>query len=107
MSLSQLLAKTDELDLAKSLLESLQSLQSEHMDDDDLSVIDTPGETTDAAFYEKQLASLQTYINSLPYKCESVEDIQDRLEDIIEKLYICAKTKNWTVLTTWDGMLQW
>ena len=64
------------------------------------------GETADAAAYEKQLASLQTYLDALPYNCESVEDMQDRLEDIIKKLYICAKTKDWTVLTTWDEMVQ-
>ena len=104
MSISELLTKSnDSLDLVKSLLESMQS---DKMDDDD-SIIDTPGETADAAAYEKQLASLQTYLNALPYACESVEDMQDRLEGIIEKLYICVKTKNWTVLTTWDGMLQW
>lgn len=101
MSISELLSQ-NQLELAKSILDS-----SDRTDDDDLSVIDTPGETTDAAAYEKQLASLQTYINALPYNCESVEVMQDRLEDIVEKLYICAKTKNWTVLTTWDGMLQW
>ena len=104
VSISELLSKTNELDLTKSLLESLQS---DHIEDDDLSVIDTPGESADAGAYEKQLASLQTYLNALPYDCESPEDMQDRLEDIIEKMYICAKTKNWTVLTTWDGMLQW
>jgi proteasome activator subunit 4 len=102
MSIAQLLAKTEEL---KSLLES--NLQDDHMDDDDLSVIDTPGETAEVSVYEKQLASLQTYVNALPYDCESVEDMQDRLEDIIEKMYICVKTKNWSVLTSWDGTLQW
>lgn len=102
MSIAQLLAKTEEL---KSLLES--NLQDDHMDDDDLSVIDTPGETAEASVYDKQLASLQTYVNALPYDCESVEDMQDRLEDIIEKMYICVKTKNWSVLTSWDGTLQW
>lgn len=77
------------------------------MDDDELIAIDTPGEAADSNVYEKQLASLQTYLAALPYKCESVEYMQARLEDIIEKLYICARTKNWAVLATWDGMLQW
>ena len=77
------------------------------MDDDELTVIDTPGEAADSNAYEKQLADLQTYLSALPYKCESVEYMQARLEDIIEKLYICAKAKNWAVLTSWDGMLQW
>jgi proteasome activator subunit 4 len=105
MTMSQLLSKNDQLDLVKSLLES--HLQSDRIDDDDLSVIDTPGDSADPSAYEKQLASLQTYLNALPYNCESVEDMQDRLEDILEKLFVCAKTKNWTVLMTWDGMLQW
>ena len=100
MSISDLLSQ-NELELSKALLDS--HLSSDRIDDDDLSVID-PG---DAAAYEKQIASLQTYLNALPYDCESVDDMQHRLEDILEKVYICAKTKNWTVLTTWDGMLQW
>lgn len=100
MSISDLLSQ-NELELSKALLDS--HLSSDRIDDDDLSVIDTG----DAAAYEKQIASLQTYLNALPYDCESVDDMQYRLEDILEKVYVCAKTKNWTVLTTWDGMLQW
>ncbi|KDR84826.1 hypothetical protein GALMADRAFT_233236 [Galerina marginata CBS 339.88] len=76
------------------------------MDDDEISVVDSPGEVTETAAYDKQRASLQTYLDSLPYECESVEDMQARLEEIVEKIYICAKAKNWLVLSTWDGMLQ-
>ena len=50
---------------------------------------------------------LKTYFNSLPYKCESVEEMQDKLKEIVEKLYICAKARNWIQLTSWDGLLQW
>lgn len=77
------------------------------MDDDEVSVIDTPGETADISAYDKQRASLQTYLDSLPYKCETVEEMQTLLEEIVEKIYICARSKNWLVLSTWDGMLQW
>ena len=77
------------------------------MDEDEFSVVDSPGEIIDTSAYDKQRASLQTYLDSLPYQCESIEDMQSRLEDIVEKIYICAKSKNWLILSTWDGMLQW
>jgi proteasome activator subunit 4 len=57
--------------------------------------------------YEKQRASLQSYLDSLPYECESVEEMQDKLEVIIGKILICAKTQNWLLLSTWDSILHW
>ena len=77
------------------------------MDDDEIDIADTPGEFADISAYDKQRASLQTYLDSLPYKCESVEEMQAQLEQIIEKIYICSRSKNWLLLSTWDGMLQW
>ena len=76
------------------------------MDSDD-SGIDSPGEVSEQSSMEKQRASLQIYLDSLPYECETVEEMQARLEEIVQKMYICARTKNWLVLSTWDGMLQW
>ncbi|KAH9947705.1 ARM repeat-containing protein [Amylocystis lapponica] len=32
--------------------------------------------------------------------------MQLRLDEIVAKITICVETKNWLVLTTWDGMLQ-
>lgn len=77
------------------------------MEEDELSAIESVGEAAEMSAYDKQRASLQTYLDSLPYECESVEDMQARLEFIVEKIYICGKTQNWLVLSTWDGMLQW
>jgi proteasome activator subunit 4 len=77
------------------------------MDDDDIFQIDSAGELTEQSEMEEQVASLQTYLNSLPYECETVEEMQARLEEIVQKIYICARTKNWLVLGTWDGLLQW
>ena len=77
------------------------------MEDDEISVADAMGELGDLSAYDKQRTSLQTYLNALPYECETVEDMQNRLEKIAEKIYICASSKNWLVLSTWDGMLQW
>ena len=56
---------------------------------------------------EKQRASLKTYISSLPYDAESEEDMHARLEFILARITICAEAKNWLVLATWDGVLQW
>jgi proteasome activator subunit 4 len=77
------------------------------MDDDDIFQIDSAGELTEQSEMEEQVASLRTYLDSLPYECETVEEMQARLEEIVQKIYICARTKNWLVLSTWDGLLQW
>ena len=80
------------------------------MDDDDVSVPDSPSSesgTLSPDALERQRASLQSYLNQLPYECESPEEMQAKLEYIVGRICICAETKNWLVLTTWDGMLQW
>ncbi|CCM01636.1 uncharacterized protein FIBRA_03697 [Fibroporia radiculosa] len=81
------------------------------MDNEDMSVPDSPSWgsgtlTPGQSASERQRAALHSYIDSLPYKCESVEEMQAKLEHIISRISICAETKNWLVLTTWDGMLQ-
>ncbi|OBZ79732.1 Proteasome activator complex subunit 4A [Grifola frondosa] len=58
------------------------------------------------AALDRQKVSLQTYLDALPYECESTEEMQARLEHIVGRICICAETKNWLVLATWDGMLQ-
>ncbi|TFK41322.1 hypothetical protein BDQ12DRAFT_768249 [Crucibulum laeve] len=75
------------------------------MEDDEISFSST-GEVSEQSAYDKQRASLQTYLDALPYECESIDEMQQRLEEIVAKLYIAAKAKNWLVLSTWDGMLQ-
>ncbi len=80
------------------------------MDEDDVSVPDSPSSesgTFSPDALQRQRASLQTYLNALPYECEPPEDMQAKLEYIVGRICICAETKNWLVLTTWDGMLQW
>ena len=81
-------------------------------DDDPLgegafSPVSTPSDAVQLSALDKQRESLQTYINSVPYECESVEQMQEKLQFIVDKIFVCAKTRNWLVLTTWDGMLQW
>lgn len=82
------------------------------MEDDDLSLYESPSWdsgslTPGQSAFERQKASLQTFLDWLPYQCESVEDMQSMLEHIVSRITICAETKNWFTLTTWDGILQW
>lgn len=63
------------------------------MDDDEVSIFDTPDGASELSDIEKQRASLQSYLDALPYEGESVENMQERLENIIGKMYICAKAK--------------
>lgn len=85
------------------------------MDGGDISIPDSPilesgiisPDDTEQSILEKQRATLQTYLDSVPYECESIEEMQDKLEHIVSKIYICAKTCDWLALTSWDGLLQW
>jgi proteasome activator subunit 4 len=81
------------------------------MEGDDISVPGSPdivsgGATTPSAV-DIQLASLKTYVDSLPYKCESLEEMQTKLEAIVAKLVVCVKSRNWAMLNKWDSSLQW
>lgn len=85
---------------------------NDDMDEDEMSVPDSPLESGEmspraSATDDRQRATLQSYLDSLPYECEPVEDMQAKLEYIVGKIAVCAKSKNWLVLTTWDGALQW
>ena len=83
-----------------------QDIQTINMDENGISLCDSPIEASDPTV-DEQTASLQSYITSVPYECETQEVMQAKLEEIVGKIFICAKSKNWLVLTTWDGMLQW
>jgi len=89
------------------------TLQSIVMDEEEISTApDSPsiegiGLSREQVAIEKQRASLKTYLSALPYDVESEEDMHARLEFILGRITICAETKNWLVLATWDGVLQW
>lgn len=102
------------LDTYMSLLGGSEQHHSEDLDmddDDTMSLSESPAEsgalTPDQTALEKQFASLQSYLKSVPYDCESNDVMQAKLEAIVAKIFVCARAKNWLVLTTWDGMLQW
>lgn len=77
------------------------------MDDDDISILGSGQEDDEQSWLEEKRESLQTYLDSIPYKCESFEEMQEKLEFIVGRLYIAAKARNWQLLTSWDGLLQW
>lgn len=69
---------------------------------------DTPLEAaSETSSYDKQKAMLTTYLDSLPYPTESVDEMTKVLEDIVGKILICVQTRNFLVLCQWDGLLQW
>lgn len=102
-----------DIDVLTRALTSFVSLPpSDDMEDDELSVPDSPLESGEmsprqAATVDKQRANLQTYLDALPYQCESVEEMEVQLENIVGKIAVCVKSNNWLSLTTWDGALQW
>ena len=91
-----------------NILDSESAMSDDEMSlfDDDLAEEDGSISPEQSALKKKH-ASLQIYLDSVPYECESVEEMQAKLEDIVGKIMICAHAKNWLLLTTWDAMLQW
>jgi proteasome activator subunit 4 len=70
------------------------------MDDDDAIGTLSPELDEESIF-------MQTLVRSLPYDCESVEEMREKLEFIVGKITICVKSKNWRLLTAWDDVLTW
>jgi len=95
--ITQVLASISSSDLLHQVFSSDLNMD----DDDDVSTIGSQ----EQSWVEGR--SLQTYLDSIPYEGESIEEMQTRLEFIISRLYIAARAKNWELVTTWDGPLQW
>ena len=74
------------------------------MEDDDMSI---PDSNDDQLLIGRQHAQLQRYLSSVPYQCESPEEMDEKLEVIIDKIGVCAETKDWLVLSSWNGALHW
>ena len=81
------------------------------MEDDDLSGLETPLEidssTAVQGQMERQMESLKTYIDSLPYECESLEEMHAKLEFILGKIDVCVRSKNWSLVPNWSHILHW
>jgi hypothetical protein len=77
-------------------------------DDDNFLIaetLDAPGVGAESIL-DKQRAALKLCLDSLPYKCESIDEMQAKFEEIVTKIVICVHAKNWRTLRAWDGMLQ-
>ncbi|KAJ7785950.1 hypothetical protein B0H16DRAFT_1488659 [Mycena metata] len=67
---------------------------------------DSPGMDIDEPDVDNDFAAFQTYLDAAPYPCESPQEMLTKLEQIIAKMHVCIKAKNWLVLSTWDGVLE-
>lgn len=56
---------------------------------------------------EDDMAQHQAYLKSLPYPCETDEQMLANLEFIIGRIAICAETKDLMTLSSWDAVLEW
>ncbi|THH09871.1 hypothetical protein EW145_g1718 [Phellinidium pouzarii] len=61
--------------------------------------------TSEEAAFAKQREALRTYIASVPYACESFEEMDAMLAHIVDKMYVCAKSNQTDLLWNWDGIL--
>ncbi|KAJ6574754.1 hypothetical protein B0H19DRAFT_932973 [Mycena capillaripes] len=55
---------------------------------------------------DNDYAAFQTYLDAAPYPCESPQEMLAKLEQIISKMHVCIRAKNWLVMSTWDGVLE-
>lgn len=74
----------------------------------DLSSPETPGVSTpnpdeDSMAYDTK--SLQTYLASVPYACESIPEMHTKLRRIVGRLLVCIKAKDWTNVPTCDTLI--
>ena len=81
-------------------------------DDDNLSTPVSPTEDlsgvpadSDSAQLARQLASLRSYIESVPYICESAEEMERKFANIVDMMYVSAKSDQVELLRGWDGVL--
>ena len=76
----------------------------------DFSSPDTPGVATPDS-YEDSVAydtmSLETYLASVPYKCESIPQMHAKLQWIVGRLLVCVKSKDWQNVHNCDSLLHW
>ena len=76
----------------------------------DLSTPDTPGVATPASYEDSVVydtKSLETYVASVPYKCESIPEMHAKLHWIVERLLVCVKSRDWSNVHACDSSLHW
>ncbi|KAH8120588.1 hypothetical protein DFH11DRAFT_1838384 [Phellopilus nigrolimitatus] len=96
------------------LMARAQQLMSDNavLQDDGLS---TPGSPVDGAedipadaeeaSLTKQRAALRTYLDAVPYECESIEEMDALLAHIVDKMYVCAKSNQQYLFRGWETII--
>ncbi|KAG8905939.1 hypothetical protein FRB99_007944 [Tulasnella sp. 403] len=81
------------------------------LEDDSLDVLEPSDKASakrEETDEERQLRVLDGYITSLPYPCESVEEMKRELDNIIGKLFIAVESRQWNHVLVWDRIfLSW
>lgn len=54
---------------------------------------------------ERQLRNLEGWTSSVPYACETREEMQEQLEIIVSKLLIAAESRHWEHVVAWNSSL--
>lgn len=63
-------------------------------------------DSAEQSLFDKQRTILQTYVDSVPYECESIEVMNEKLKGIIEKVLLCANVGDWVSLSHASNGLQ-
>ena len=80
------------------------------MEEEDHSLLDSPApevENSESSDLETQHASLNSYLDSVPYTCESVEEMHVKLQGIVSQIEVCVKSGDWLSLCNTDNLLHW
>ncbi|KAF8587289.1 ARM repeat-containing protein [Ramaria rubella] len=65
--------------------------------------IATPTSNEDSVAYDTK--SLETYLASVPYKCESIPEMHAKLQWIVGRLLVCVKSKDWSNVHSCDSLV--
>lgn len=85
------------------------AMESGDLSSPDTEMFDADGDgapEADASAADIQRAKLRTHLDSVPYECESEEEMQAKLAHIVDKMTLCAQLCQWHLLPGWDEVLQ-
>lgn len=102
---------------SNAVVESSRGLLQHDMDIDDDSQPETPSlepesgltsaGSAEQQLFDRQCAILKTFTDSVPYECESVDEMNDKLKGIVEKIVMCATVGDWVSMSHANNGLHW
>ena len=98
---------TSEARLAGILSSALEAMEDERICSIPISPEekDTKTRISEQEEQERQREWLQVHLASLPYECEPIEEMYNRLAHIIRMIYILAKSEQLDLLEGWNQVL--